>query len=476
MRQETEEDARRRGAESPMCAGVQSPEAKKYSAGGLAAVTLQESDRTEEKPCEGEVESASHAVDEQKLSSRSAGRSLAKSCTSRPPSLNDSPQVGSQVATDAWIPTCPAIVMNAEPESPSGEKRCVFRDLVGVNLGACGVGLLQLALEVLPTSRAQLKAALTIEDDQVVTWMICVVISLNSYWGCELFFDGDPNEVQCKCLETILKDVTYFSSLPSVIPALTWDDFFKVKSIDYKGDEVQVAKWFQWSNVEPALPKEVGSVPLSEVCTLGCQHYVNNFEQYLKPALEWGTVMSPRVMVEDRYWGEVCTGLVTSGVCTFIAEEDVFHTQHGPLLNGLFCVSKNEWLDNGTEIFRLIMNLTPLNALCEPIDGDVNTLPAWSSMNPFFLQPDESLLVSSEDVRCFFYTMGVPVEWTKFLAFNKEVPGDLVPEEMKGQRVFLASRVLPMGFVNSVSLAQHVHRNLVAWGEDPLQPSNRPEP
>lgn len=33
--------------------------------------------------------------------------------------------------------------------------------------------------------------------------------------------------------------------------------------------------------------------------------------------------------------------------------------------------------------------------------------------------------------------------------------------QLKGKKVYLASRVLPMAFLNSVSLAQHVRRNLV---------------
>ena len=75
----------------------------------------------------------------------------------------------------------------------------------------------------------------------------------------------------------------------------------------------------------------------------------------------------------------------------------------------------------------------------------------------------ESLLVSSEDVKCFFYTMKVPECWSKYSAFNKPVPDDILPGELQGKTVYLASRVLPMGFLNSVSLAQNVHRNLVKW-------------
>ena len=97
--------------------------------------------------------------------------------------------------------------------------------------------------------------------------------------------------------------------------------------------------------------------------------------------------------------------------------------------------------------------------------GDVDTLPVWGSISPFFLQPTEGLLVSSEDVKCFFYIMAVPHYWVKYLAFNKVVPDQVLPEERKGRTTYVASRVLPMGFLNSVSLAQHVHRNLVSWSK-----------
>ena len=171
-------------------------------------------------------------------------------------------------------------------------------------------------------------------------------------------------------------------------------------------------------------------------------------------------------MVEDSAWGELCTGLVKAGVCCFLEEDMVFQTGSGPLLNGLFGVSKDDWTSSGTEICRLIMNLTPLNAIAYPLGGDVDTLPSWGMMSPFFIQPGENLLISSEDVKCFFYTMKVPECWIKYMAFNKAVPGECLSDELKGRTVFLASRVLPMGFLNSVSIAQNVHRNLVRWSGD----------
>ena len=181
-----------------------------------------------------------------------------------------------------------------------------------------------------------------------------------------------------------------------------------------------------------------------------------------------GKKPTPRVMVSDDDWPAVCSGLVNSGICTFLEREEVFSLGEDLLLNGLFGVSKDEWVHE-TEVFRLIMNLVPLNGIAHSLRGDVDTLPMWSLMTPFYIQPSDRLLVSSEDVRCFFYTMSVPPSWWKYMAFNKVVPQDCLPADLQGREVYLAAKVLPMGFLNSVSLAQHVHRNLSLWssGQDP---------
>lgn len=123
----------------------------------------------------------------------------------------------------------------------------------------------------------------------------------------------------------------------------------------------------------------------------------------------------------------------------------------------MFGVSKGEF-HNGFEVRRLIMNLIPFNSICRTLDGDIATLPSWAGMTALQLHP-EDLVVSSEDVRCFFYIFRVPVEWWPFLCFNKPLPPSLCPSV--GGRYYLCSTVLPMGFKNSVSIAQHVHRVIV---------------
>lgn len=269
----------------------------------------------------------------------------------------------------------------------------------------------------LPTSRPLLSSLFPNLDDAEISWLIAICLGLNSVWGEELHSDSPVKSGQRDCLGLLVEDVLRFSALKGTLDSFDWKSFFDTRTIDYKGDEVKTARHFSWCNIGPALPREIGQVALEDVCTEGCRHYVRNFSCYLKPRCRWVSERPPKVMVADEDWGEVCKNLVNCGLCTFLERDQVFDTGNGLLLNGLFGVSKEEW-SHGTEIFRLIMNLIPLNNLCLPLAGDVDTLPSWSLMSPFFLQPSETLLVSSEDVRCFFYTLSVPEEWWPFLAFN----------------------------------------------------------
>lgn len=252
--------------------------------------------------------------------------------------------------------------------------------------------------------------------------------------------------------------------------APSWPEFFKVKGVDYKGEEVLTAQTMTWSNVAPALPPEVGSVPLEDVVESGSRHYVLHFQEYVLEPEDQIIPKAPKVMVPPENWEEFCSQLISRGVFSRIHEDDIYKVGGQPLLNGLFGVSKNEF-EGTTEIMRIIMNLIPLNGVVRGFDGDISTLPSWAGMAPLHLQPHEDLLVSSEDVRAFFYIFRVPSSWHPFLAFNRPLPERLCGE--RSGRWYPCSSVLPMGFKNSVSLAQHVHRYVLkkALGQVGLQGS-----
>ena len=120
------------------------------------------------------------------------------------------------------------------------------------------------------------------------------------------------------------------------------------------------------------------------------------------------------------------------------------------------------------------MNMVPVNKLCRNLGGDISTPPSWAGMTPYLLADEQVLVMSSEDIRCFFYLFEVPVSWHPFMAFNKPVPQHVVGDGVDEPH-YLASRVLPMGFLNSVSVAQHVHRRIARMSLHGLQPSLGPQ-
>ena len=285
-----------------------------------------------------------------------------------------------------------------------------------------------------------------------------VCMGLNSYAGVSMHSEYKPTAAQARLLKELSRELTEVASWSETFEDVSWENIFQTKSVDYMGDEVATARHTSWQNLSPAIPQEVGKVELHELVDEGCKDYVLNFEDYLVDPSTMTYTAPPKVMVADDEWEGVCAGLLESGICSLMPETELYHVENKPVLNGMFGVSKHEFVDN-CEVHRLIMNLIPVNNLCRSFQRDVATLPAWSSCGPLYLMPSEQLLISSEDVRCFFYIFKVPHQWRKFLGFNKVVPASFHPER-QGRR-YLVSNVLPMGFKNSVTIAQAVHRCIV---------------
>ena len=309
----------------------------------------------------------------------------------------------------------------------------------------------------LPTSSEFLAGVVGLQNE-ALDLLVNICLGLNSYAGVSVEGEKKVSPVQKDLLRELRSIVNSVCGWSECFGEISWQEFFKWRSLDYVGDEVATARITSWSNLRSAIPTEVGGVELADVVSEGCRHYVLNFEDYLVSQDSRVYTRPPRVMVSDQDWDELCDGLISTGICGVMPEHELFQVEGKPLLNGLFGVSKGESVE-GHEIHRLIMNLVPLNQICRPIQGDVATLPAWSSASPLYLMPTDQLLISSEDVRCFFYIFSVPHCWQRFLGFNKPVSGRF--HVGKPGRHYLVAKVLPMGFKNSVSLAQNVHRNIV---------------
>jgi hypothetical protein len=234
----------------------------------------------------------------------------------------------------------------------------------------------------LPTSRDRIFSFFCTASPAEVDWVLAICLALNSYWGGPLFNEGLVTKCHQRVLESFLHDIRRLSEITETVDEFDWAEFFRCRTIDYRGEEVKTARSFSWANIGPTLPKEIGIVQLRDVCEQGCQYYVDHFPEFLKPVEDWPHVKNSRVMVRDSDWPEVAANLVKAGVCQVIPESEVFKVRGKPLLNGLFGVEKGEDC-SGVPLYRLIMNLVPLNSLCLSLAADIGGLPHWLGMNPF---------------------------------------------------------------------------------------------
>ena len=294
-------------------------------------------------------------------------------------------------------------------------------------------------------------------------WMVFLILSLNYMHGGQRvrMSIGPGTETQRGILDYLRGRIQLLTKHTFRIEPIDWKQFFQVRGISYSGEEVKVAKWTSWANVEPALPfGHIGSISAVNLADGGVRELLLDPQRFLKPGFEREAIRSSKVMVRDEDWSELASGLVRYNLCCVLPESALLHANGKPIHNGLFGVEKGEQA-NGHDIHRLIMNLIPINSASIPVDGDTGTLPLLSQMNSLELHPDEHLVVSSEDLRCMFYLFALPEQWFPLLSFNRPVPPDLVPPHVD-EPCYLCSKVLPIGYLNSVGVAQHLHRNLIS--------------
>ena len=116
------------------------------------------------------------------------------------------------------------------------------------------------------------------------------------------------------------------------------------------------------------------------------------------------------------------------------------------VLNGLFAVPKGSQDDYAQ---RLVMNLIPCNGLFRLLQGDNHTLPDMSRLQTLILDPEAGATWSSEDLKSCFYPFALPAAWRKWVAFSR-------PLEIDGRQVWVASRVVPIGWSAATGLGRCV--------------------
>ena len=222
-------------------------------------------------------------------------------------------------------------------------------------------------------------------------WLEAAVRSLN--WlvsGRFLLADGPASSVQRSLLEELAHSFRGVSALGSqTFDATPIEEYWRSKGVNAYGEEIHTALSFSWQNVEHSLPKreQAGALDALEVATGGVRDFLSHPFKYLKPEISRTWMKCPRVMIRPEHWDEVASRLVERGICDVIPLSEVLHVDQKPILGGLFGVPKGEEVA-GIPVFRLIMDLRPINQLFEAIAGDLHTLPMLSQVMPLEVFPD----------------------------------------------------------------------------------------
>ena len=313
--------------------------------------------------------------------------------------------------------------------------------------------------------RQQLKKL--IMEGSVQVWKIVIVLVLNgldSNWVYPPTFCSRLSEPQEAAMCNITRWIRAFCDSPHTTHKLpVFSTLVKSRTIDYAGEEVAHALPLRLEELLPGLPVTgvAGSLSAVEAATGDVKEWVIDPMRTLKPKELWPK-KNPKARINSTRdeWFRICEELYQRGIIETIRLDEVFVGNDGPVLNGAFAVEKKGQPGVGqVRVTRLIMNFVPANAFQKLMQGDLGTLSSSSSWTQLVLGSDEVLLWSGDDQRGAFYAWELPRSWRPFMAFAWPVPGHLVGGK-PGAMEYVASRVIPMGWIQAVSLFQHLHRSI----------------
>ena len=307
---------------------------------------------------------------------------------------------------------------------------------------------------------------------------ICVVVlnGLGDNWEFQVKSKYNPSEPQQLALKNIDFWVERFCDNPSnshKIP--NFEELVRSKSLDYSGDEVSHALPLRLEELLPGLPEPgiAGTLKAVEAAQGKIRDWVLDPSLTLKDKDSWPE-SPPRAKINatKEEWYRLCEELYKRGIVEPIPLEQVFRAGDVPVLNGAFAVLKKGKPAVGqSRVTRLIMNLVPANSYQKLMAGDLSTLSSSTSWTQLILPSNGVLLWNGDDQRGAFYAWELPRSWRPFMTFAWPIPGHLVNSKKPWE--YVASRVIAMGWVQAVSLFQHLHRQLgmaprpIGAGHDP---------
>eukprot|EP00438_Fugacium_kawagutii_P019189 Skav219378 [mRNA] locus=scaffold76:715800:719114:- [translate_table: standard] len=234
---------------------------------------------------------------------------------------------------------------------------------------------------------------------------------------------------------------------------------------DYAGEPVMALEELKADLVIPIWPKvgEAAVQPVEPYLPPEMVDQIRNPTLSLLPVSDWPRVPpKSRVMATQSEWDAIVAAGSARGLMVGVAPEEVFcDVQGNKVVNGAAAVKKTKKI-GGVErqMQRFISNFIPINAYQCHIKGGDRHLPYLGQLTLLEQEDDEVWLVDSEDFTSCYNLFRLPSTWHRYMCFEKTVDASLFGGP-KGKQVHPAMAVVPMGWLNAVSVVQAVVRTLV---------------
>lgn len=258
---------------------------------------------------------------------------------------------------------------------------------------------------------------------------------------------------------------------------------FERKSIGYSGEEICKAEPLSLERMLPGLPPEGhgGSINTIDWVSGHTRYLLLNPDKCV--AMDVGQTLPKlqgKVHIKEGERLPIARELVRRGICRWIPESKVATFRGQKVLSGLFGVAKPKKLPSGECVLRLIMNLVPANAVLRTIAGKVEKLPSITQWLNVVIEEGETLRIAQSDMACAFYLFSLPEAWSSLLSFNLHFPSSVIGDPSllsEKEELFLACRVLPMGWSSAVGVMQAIAESvLIEGGFNPLAQITKTSP
>eukprot|EP00435_Cladocopium_sp_Y103_P067422 s217_g30.t1 len=301
--------------------------------------------------------------------------------------------------------------------------------------------------------------------EEVASWVVLLVEVLNfMYLGGKRIIGGEIlNDAQRSALEMLILSVEDYLEEEKKVPPLgrLRSDLGRIR-FDYSGEVVAVMEDINAASVIACWPKvgEAGIQPAERFVTDEVREWLKKPRSTILPRCYWPEKPpKSRVRATDDEWTAIVRAAVERNMMREVPEEGILRDDHGALiLNGAGAVPKYKVIDGReVKLQRFISILVPANSYQDHMPGDDRHLPYLGQLSMLEVEEGQQLLVDSEDLTSLF---SLPPEWSGMMTFAKQVPSSIFggsPDQMS----WVGMSVVPMGWINSVSLMQTVVRQLV---------------